>query len=216
MKSLPINRIKTFTPYIMIVMTLILLSSIVVVSTVIGDQILSHSDGDTIFSMHCESFQGKEKMVDDRGNICNLDVFDYKRGCCPQMEKGIEEKKKQYSCYTCTDSCCKSYEYCISCCMSPQNFLTFSMCKDVCRTSSRSVDKGNKWISDYKHCFDTEPREDRVTVSEEEEQTHEDLKSHYGSNFIQFFDSKMVFPKNNSWKAVRPYFYTIIGLIYIM
>lgn len=72
------------------------------------------------------------------------------------------------------DSCCESFEHCVSCCMSPKNKPeerrketyrapnnkdsglwadTFEYCLATCRTHSRSTSHENSYIGARHHCF---------------------------------------------------------------
>lgn len=80
------------------------------------------------------------------------------------------------SMYRCdaVDSCCQSFEYCVSCCMNPKNKPeekrkslyrapnnkesglwadTFEYCLAVCRTHGRSTSHENAYIGTRHHCF---------------------------------------------------------------
>lgn len=57
-------------------------------------------------------------IADSTGRVCPRHVLNYKTGCCPS-----DSISPQYACETCEpyDSCCSSYEHCVSCCMAPKN-----------------------------------------------------------------------------------------------
>lgn len=112
---------------------------------------------------------GRWFMADDQGRVCQRAEFDYTTGCC-------EHGAQQYQCDSCdsTDSCCSSYEHCISCCMSPSQQPELHMttsprgfgkeetgywetpydyCQSACRTTSRSTQHENAFISERRFCF---------------------------------------------------------------
>lgn len=100
-------------------------------------------------------------------------------GCCDV--RGVSSK--QFSCTTCDEmtSCCERYEYCVSCCMSPQQTGThvdlvqqkafaqysdvsmraragplndpYTLCAATCRTNSRSVVHENAYKHASHHCY---------------------------------------------------------------
>merc|ERR1712137_1470995 len=91
-------------------------------------------------------------------------------GCC-------KETNEQFSCKYCnqTAECCVEYEYCISCCLHPENKLSidsmrmvqdspilqsnndFEFCQARCRTSSESVFFDKEYRSFHKYCYGTRP-----------------------------------------------------------
>ncbi|XP_059050663.1 SREBP regulating gene protein [Achroia grisella] len=134
---------------------------------------------DTINQFMCRnSVQGKQLLVDDRGNVCQrTDVL--KNGCCDIDA----ESTHRYSCESCRENnCCIIYEYCVSCCLDPgkrdmlelvlsklsaeENVLfrsltdDYELCLTKCRTSSHSVLHENSYKDPaHKHCFgDESPR----------------------------------------------------------
>jgi len=94
-----------------------------------------------------------------------------------EENKTITTEAKRYSCDTCHSQyqCCESYEYCVSCCLKPQNrpmieqlhkkYLSqqkllytrirtaFDFCAARCRTNSNSVVNENRYRTHWKHCF---------------------------------------------------------------
>lgn len=123
------------------------------------------------------SVQGKVLIADDNGFICQRkDVS--ASGCCDESSGNT----KRYSCDTCNGNhCCAIYEYCISCCLHPNQkellssvihgrtpaspplvsnvvaaSLTdhFDFCLAKCRTSSHSVQHENSYRDPKaKHCY---------------------------------------------------------------
>ncbi|XP_003741090.1 UPF0454 protein C12orf49 homolog [Galendromus occidentalis] len=124
-------------------------------------------------SLTCRnSLQGPQWVADDRGYVCNRTLL-LSSGCC-DADQGLE----RYPCDSCADGCCSSYEFCISCCLRPQQRPTlervlgrlgrspkslklyalvqtqFDLCLTKCRTSSQSVRNENTYIDPVKkHCF---------------------------------------------------------------
>ncbi|KAF5203076.1 hypothetical protein FRX31_007351 [Thalictrum thalictroides] len=112
--------------------------------------------------------QGRYLLSDDNGHVCDALSVDPWSRCCP-------ESGKKFSCHGCNlvSQCCNSYEYCVSCCLSPaqtQKELAvkvkiakpvtagtyasvFDFCAGRCRHSSESVVHENAYISDFHHCF---------------------------------------------------------------
>lgn len=97
-------------------------------------------------------------------------------GCCNAAFSGTN----RYSCDTCdsSTSCCRIYEQCVSCCMSPrarpfrrdhatQNSElihlhiddrdSFALCQAVCRTGGTSVEHENAYRHPRHHCYGTNP-----------------------------------------------------------
>ncbi|KAJ3435430.1 hypothetical protein M0812_19618 [Anaeramoeba flamelloides] len=119
--------------------------------------------------------QGKYLITDQHGRVCSKLEMDHSTGCCP---KNDTSKFQQHTCHSCQidEKCCKIYEFCVSCCLSPNNnnpdldnnndnnqlnsnnnkeaIRKFHICKESCRTSSRSVINENVYRSNYKYCFD--------------------------------------------------------------
>ena len=119
------------------------------------DQGVGGQGGD---SMRCENTkQGRSIITDDRGYLCARQDVDTS-GCCP-----VYQYSEQFSCQACRPDimCCKSFEYCVSCCMSPANRKAlritedeFHTCQHICRTSSRSIRGGNRYKShEFRHCY---------------------------------------------------------------
>lgn len=94
--------------------------------------------------------------------------MDYARGCCKTGDL--------HSCNTCheDDSCCSSFEHCVSCCLAPANKANilareqyrihgesdtgywdnaFQFCVGKCRTHKRSTEHENSFIDDRHFCF---------------------------------------------------------------
>eukprot|EP00878_Enallax_costatus_P017950 GHUV01018875.1.p1 GENE.GHUV01018875.1~~GHUV01018875.1.p1 ORF type:complete len:299 (+),score=72.19 GHUV01018875.1:565-1461(+) len=107
-------------------------------------------------------------MTDDKGKICPAGDLDWTTGCCSAGE--------QHSCSKCNelDSCCDSFEHCVSCCMNPKNKPeerrketfkapnnkesgfwadNFEYCLAACRTHGRSTSHENAYIGARHHCF---------------------------------------------------------------
>ena len=162
--------------------TLICIQCILVLTTVIDA--VENTGSETILG---ESFckntvGGRWNLTDSTGRVCGRHDMDFSTGCCP-------DTSHQYSCESCMerDGCCSSYEYCVSCCMSPRHVPTermketyiglfksdtghwtneFEYCSSACRTTSRSTEHENAYIGERKFCFseDRRPRDsDPVT-----------------------------------------------------
>ena len=115
--------------------------------------------------------QGRKLVTDDSGAICARQSL-LLNGCC-RSSMLIATR----SCGMCrTDvQCCRSYEYCVSCCLNALDaadraddsaaaessgararfsFHSFDRCLHLCRTSSRSIKHGNVYkTSVLKHCY---------------------------------------------------------------
>ena len=153
------------------------------------------------------SVQGKHLICDSRGYVCSRRNMD-RYSCCrmASKEEGEEGQKKinqrkinnhsgqsdidyigdppseQFDCSGCIfdNGCCREYEYCISCCLKPQNlqkhfhlYLSipilqrnapdsgydtghldyFDYCRHVCRSSSLSVQSENSYRGFHNHCY---------------------------------------------------------------
>lgn len=116
----------------------------------------------------CENtLTGVQVITDADGFSCP--PLSASAGCCA-------DHSSRYSCQTCSasSSCCSSYEYCVSCCMGPDQRHIFNdvrsrsthavvrlapkddifgVCAFKCRTSSGSVVHENSYRSKQKHCF---------------------------------------------------------------
>ncbi|XP_061357557.1 uncharacterized protein LOC133301863 isoform X2 [Gastrolobium bilobum] len=112
--------------------------------------------------------QGRYLLSDDNGYVCNALSVNSQSRCCPQTGE-------KFSCHGCNllSQCCKSYEYCVSCCLNPaltskKQVLNmkiakpasarayasvFEYCAGRCRHSSESVVHENAYLSDFHHCF---------------------------------------------------------------
>ncbi|KAA8531397.1 hypothetical protein F0562_006107 [Nyssa sinensis] len=112
--------------------------------------------------------QGRYLLSDDTGHVCNSLSVDPQSRCCP-------EKGEQFSCSGCNlvSQCCNSYEFCVSCCLSPERTQkelalkvkiakavtagtyssVFDFCAGRCRHNSESVVHENAYLSDFHHCF---------------------------------------------------------------
>jgi len=104
-------------------------------------------------------------IVDDQGFVCSRfeqGAFDPANTQCCLARKG----EFQHTCSKCdeTSGCCREFEHCVSFCIGPSNKGTlkagdvWDQCLDRCRTSSRSILNGNRYLSDLKHCYlDVDP-----------------------------------------------------------
>ncbi|KAH7281819.1 hypothetical protein KP509_36G064700 [Ceratopteris richardii] len=112
--------------------------------------------------------QGRALRTDDRGYICSVLDIDYQSGCCPQA-------REPYPCNGCnsTTRCCDTYEYCVSCCLNPNQTSdeasskvrianhhssgtyrdSFEFCMGRCRHNSKSVVHENAYATENHHCF---------------------------------------------------------------
>lgn len=62
-------------------------------------------------------FQGRTLITDDKGFTCRrANVLP--NGCCNQTD--LLEIGAQFSCESCEGRCCAVYEYCVSCCLKPE------------------------------------------------------------------------------------------------
>eukprot|EP00755_Sulcionema_specki_P000766 Sspe_Gene.25656::Locus_10356_Transcript_1_4_Confidence_0.750_Length_717::g.25656::m.25656 len=127
-------------------------------------------------------WQYPHKVADEFGALCAPSQVT-STGCC-------SERKHLHSCEGCTsratsrdsndDECCKTYEACVSCCMSPDNTVTnmqglvrrrktqavyntvpdgdtWKYCLTRCRTSSLSVLNQNRYRSPFHFCYGANP-----------------------------------------------------------
>lgn len=64
------------------------------------------------------TIQGKLFLTDDQGYICSRKDIDISNGCCLISSNAT----KRFDCNLCDleFSCCKEYEFCVSCCLSPE------------------------------------------------------------------------------------------------
>ena len=144
------------------------------------------------------SKQGRDLICDSRGHVCSRHDVNQTDQCCSPLvsvtvnnggeynqnsptkrihkdtSKNVVEAVKPYDCTQCLpeNNCCQEYEYCISCCLKPQNlqrnfahYLSipvlqskkdidyFDYCGYVCRTSSLSVQNENSYRGNHNHCF---------------------------------------------------------------
>lgn len=112
--------------------------------------------------------QGRYLIADHTGYVCDALSLDSRSHCC-------RVKKDQYSCQGCNlvSQCCKSYEYCVSCCLNPERThanqalkvkiakpitagtysTLFDYCAGRCRHNSESVVHENAYVSEFHHCF---------------------------------------------------------------
>ena len=79
----------------------------------------STRSNDTSFSCS-NSIQGRQKIADNKGYVCAHEDMNINSGCC-------SSGSKRFDCSSCTtkESCCTEYESCISCCLSPENFIRY-------------------------------------------------------------------------------------------
>ncbi|PAA92109.1 hypothetical protein BOX15_Mlig001994g3 [Macrostomum lignano] len=123
------------------------------------------------------SVGGRDSLVDERGVVCSrADLLT--GGCCPYPSK----RSVRYHCSACNQFslCCKSFEFCVSCCLQPNQRPIleavllraralgdkvllrvadpFQLCLARCRTSSESVQHENAYRDPVnKHCFGLQP-----------------------------------------------------------
>jgi hypothetical protein len=123
------------------------------------------------------SVHGRNLIVDSRGNVCPADAVNVLTKCCP------ENGNSPLSCLSCNQTasdgltCCKVYEYCVSCCLQPQRTAyvrqlllrkkasgvalffdvnaedSFSICLASCRTNAASTSHENRFNQNHIHCF---------------------------------------------------------------
>ena len=134
------------------------------------------------------SVGGTHLISDDKGYVCSRHNLDPISSCCLPLQTVDEGYldvllSEQFECSSCivTDGCCHIYEYCISCCLKPENlqkhlnlYLSipllqqkdsisstirrnpldyFDYCKHVCRTNSLSVQTENTYRGFHNHCY---------------------------------------------------------------
>jgi len=126
----------------------------------------------TTISLCRNTVVGNMFISDSRGYTCRIENVDRVTRCCSTQPKPTTTR---YSCKTCNlkYGCCSVYEYCVSCCMTPErrqelkdNFekrkddrlyrgvtTVFQFCSTRCRTTSRSVINENRYRSPLKHCY---------------------------------------------------------------
>ncbi|XP_010413700.1 PREDICTED: uncharacterized protein LOC104699975 [Camelina sativa] len=112
--------------------------------------------------------QGRYLISDDEGNVCDALSLESRTRCCPW-------KGERFSCHGCNllSQCCKSYEFCVSCCLNPSRTIlaqvvkvkvakpatagtyktVFDFCSGRCRHNSESVVHENAYHSEFHHCF---------------------------------------------------------------
>jgi len=102
------------------------------------------------------SAQGHTFITDSEGTIC-LRHHVQDNGCCGRPVAEL-------SCDGCLLGCCEIFEYCLSCCLRTVqqhenrelNKGDFSKCLYSCRTSSRSLRRGNLYkFANFPYCFDS-------------------------------------------------------------
>ncbi|KAL0479299.1 hypothetical protein AKO1_008106 [Acrasis kona] len=129
----------------------------------------------------CKTTVGVNMFVtDSRGYTCLTEDVDASTNCCTQ------QSSTRFSCKTCDArfGCCTSYEYCVSCCMSPDKATSlmndfnerqsdrlyqsvktkYQYCTTRCRTTSKSVINQNRYKSPLKHCYSTKDPVDLETI----------------------------------------------------
>lgn len=114
------------------------------------------------------TIQGRSLLADEHGYICSVRDIDLQSGCCPKVEE-------PFQCNGCnlTAKCCNAYEYCVACCLSPNQTTddvaskvkvaqhasagtykdSFDFCLGRCRHDSRSVVHENAYATEDHHCF---------------------------------------------------------------
>eukprot|EP00117_Sycon_ciliatum_P002082 scpid91074/ scgid1292/ UPF0454 protein C12orf49 len=117
--------------------------------------------------------QGPTMTVDDQGVVCPMRYLQ-PGGCCPRQHNS----SVQHTCISCmpTTHCCSRWEYCVSCCLRPQQKVSvrsmvqrlraalsplylavheqFEFCTSKCRTSSQSVRHENTYRDPmFKYCY---------------------------------------------------------------
>ncbi|KAI5070482.1 hypothetical protein GOP47_0015178 [Adiantum capillus-veneris] len=112
--------------------------------------------------------QGRSLQADENGYVCRVQDSDFESGCCPKIQE-------PYQCYGCnvTAKCCNAYEYCVACCLNPNQTSNdvarkvkvahhasagfykdgFDFCLGRCRHDSRSVVHENAYATESHHCF---------------------------------------------------------------
>lgn len=120
--------------------------------------------GNSSQSVHLRGSTGKSLLVFPRTQVLPLSAG----SSSPSLSR-------RFSCASCnlTSGCCSSYEYCVSCCLSPERTparlalgtprahqasaapfsSVFEFCTTMCRHNSKSVVHENAYISDLHHCF---------------------------------------------------------------
>jgi len=141
------------------------------------EEIDSNNFTDTALFTCRNSVQGRTVIADDKGYICPREDL-LGNGCC-NVNSSLTER---HVCSECdhVSSCCSQFEFCISCCLRPdqrhslQHILTqaaqtnnvlfvsvsdhFELCLAKCRTSSDSVQHENTYRNkENKFCFGSQP-----------------------------------------------------------
>jgi len=163
--------------------------------------------------------QGKTKVCDSNGIVCNYDQLDEKKECCKY------NNNNKYACNNDCDNnngCCKEYEICVSCCMHPdhknyhlsilnknsQSIITrLSGTKSIKSSSSSSSSSfilnhlqtlinNNKYFEYCSYICRTN------SASTQSENSYRSYKSH-----CYYYNSKPLLdllPVNNDWKGYIP------------
>lgn len=114
------------------------------------------------------TIQGRSLRADEHGYICSVRDIDFQSGCCPKVQE-------RYQCNGCNMSakCCDAYEYCVACCLNPNQTSSdvaskvkvahhassgfykdsFGFCLGRCRHDSSSVVHENAYATESHHCF---------------------------------------------------------------
>jgi len=149
------------------------------------------------FSKTClHTIQGREFVTDNNGFVCKWRDIEPITSCCRDTHL---TNISHYSCDNCNETarCCRVYEFCVSCCMLPDNELVrkevmkvesdpsiqraysqsiFEYCTCVCRTSSKSVVARNRYRNDEeKYCYGSTPPAILGNFTTEEQESPEDI-----------------------------------------
>ena len=109
----------------------------------------SSTVGSNVTSSSCSnSIQGRQKIADSKGYVCARDDMNINSGCC-------SSGNKRFDCSSCTtkESCCTEYESCVSCCLSPENFIRYGnfyqnkkILQNGVHLRTNDIDNNNKTI----------------------------------------------------------------------
>eukprot|EP01127_Copromyxa_protea_P004411 TRINITY_DN14276_c0_g1_i1.p1 TRINITY_DN14276_c0_g1~~TRINITY_DN14276_c0_g1_i1.p1 ORF type:complete len:200 (-),score=20.24 TRINITY_DN14276_c0_g1_i1:208-807(-) len=121
--------------------------------------------------------QGRVWITDDKGFVCRRKEVDVLTGCCKNGTRAVCDRSQSDGDCTSQYACCTSFETCVSCCLTVNDFSStqqieelllgpsfkyakpaniFDFCLLRCRTSSRSVVHQNAFRSEWKYCYGSE------------------------------------------------------------
>mmetsp|Transcript_1426 Transcript_1426/g.2018 ORF Transcript_1426/g.2018 Transcript_1426/m.2018 type:complete len:295 (+) Transcript_1426:33-917(+) len=109
-----------------------------------------HRNNHTVRPRCLNTKGGRNYVADSTGAVCKrTDLAE--DGCCK-----LSPDDSRFSCDTCHSElkCCRSYEYCVSCCLRGEanNSTKFNECSRRCRVNSRMILHGNQYRHAFKYC----------------------------------------------------------------